>query len=671
MPMQAITLRPGVDVEATPSLNQAGVSQSQLIRTKNGMIQTYGGWQLFNSIAIPSTVRDLHAWQDITGTDHLGVGATRNLMVLTATSATDITPQQTTTNPVPNFSISSDSATVTVVDAKSGPSVFNTVFFNTPVAIGNLLLNGAYQIAAALSTGSYTIMSSVTASTTIVSSGKLATFTSTAGSATVLVTLPNNNFQSITGLQQSFYAPTTVGGLTIQGPYDISSVIDSTTFTITANALATGSTTATMNSSLAQLVYYITLGPQSAGTGFGAGGFGSGAFGTGTPVTGTPGTAIAAPDWSQDNWGEILLSCPEDGAIYTWSPDSGFTNAQVISGAPFFNGGIFISMPQQILVAWRSTQSTGTQDNLVVRWCNAGDFRNWVVTNQTTAGSFHIPTGSMIVGGLQGPNYGMIWTDVDAWVMQYVGGTVIFNFTRVGSGCGLIGSHACGVIAGGIWWMGKSNFYTGGSNGVEVVPCTVWDYVFQNLNTTYASKIRCAPNSAFNEIAWFFPSTNATENDSYVKFNIVDKTWDYGLLARTAWTDISVFGNPIGADTGGFVYQHETGTSNIGAPNPSFQTGWWALTEGNDLAFVDYVIPDFKWGTYGGAQDSQVNLTFYSADYPGDSPKTYGPYTVTEATEYITPRIRGRLMSVLVQSNNQAFWRLGRIRFRYALSGRR
>jgi hypothetical protein len=671
--MGAVELKPGVDVERTPSLNEAGISQSQLIRFKNGMAQSYGGWQLFTPFTVGSTVRDLHGWRGFTSDEHIGIGATQSLTIYHSDTADleNITPQFSITNPAPNFSISSGSNSVTIIDSNAGPSVYNSVFFRTPIAIGNLLLNGAYQITSVLSTGSYTILSSVSASTTINSSGILPGFNTTAGGANILVTLPNNNFQPITGLQQTFYAPTNVGGLTVQGPYYIASVIDSTTFNITADMQATSSSSATMNNGLAQLYYYVALGPQPLGSGFGAGGFGDGGFGSGSATTGTPGAPITATDWSQDNWGEFLLACPKDGSIYIWSMDSGLTTAQVITSAPLFNGGIFISMPQQILVAWKSVQSTGTQDNLVVRWCNAGDFNNWVVSSQTTAGSFHFPTGSVIVGGIQAPNYGVISTDLDVWIMQYVGGVVIFNFTRVGSGCGWIGSHAAGVINGSVYWCGQDNFFTITQNGVTPIPCPVWDFIFQNINPTNAWKVRCAPNSVFNEIAWFFPSTNATENDSYVKMNVVDGTWDYGTMNRTAWMDISVFGNPIGTDSGAFLYQHETGTLNPGASNPSFTSGWWAISEGNELSFVDWVIPDFKWGFYGGGQGTAINLTFYSVDYPGDVPRSYGPYTVTQMTEYITPRIRGRLMSVSVQSQNEGFFRLGKIRFRYASSGRR
>lgn len=675
MPMGAVTLRPGVDTQRTLSLNEAGVSISQLLRYKEQLIQTYGGWVQYVPFTIGSTVRDLHAWQDAAGVKHLGVGATANLDVITSGSNSDVTPQTSTTNAAPNFSISSGNTQITVIDSNSSglASIYNTVFFNTQISLGGQILSGAYRIDTVTSSISYTITATDTSSATIASSGKLPIFTTSSGSGIVTVNFPANGYQQITGLFYPFYAATSVGGLTIQGPYQVASIIDSTNFTINAPTQATSASTVTMNSGQAQLVYYVTLGPQQAGSGFGAGGFGDGGFGTGAATTGATGTPITTTDWSLDNWGEVLLACPKNGPIYTWSPDSGFVNAQVISQAPFFNGGIFVSMPQQILVAWRSCQSTGAQDNLTVRWSDAGDYTNWTVSNATQAGSFRLPTGSLIVGGLQAASFGVVWTDVDVWTMTWtLTGDAVFSFNRVGSGCGLVGPHAASTLSGFVFWMGPDNFFTLGDQGVVPIPCSVWDFVFQNISTTYIEKVRCAANSAFNEITWFFPSAASTgENDSYVKFNILEKEWDYGSLARTAWVDVSVLGSPIGADPTGALYQHEMGNSTPGVSAPTFQTGWWSITEGNDLAVVDFVIPDFKYGTYSGSNDAVITVTFYAADYPTDTPRSYGPYTVTSATQYLTPRIRGRLMSMLVQGDGSSYWRLGKVRFRWSVAGRR
>lgn len=676
MPWGAVQLRPGVDVQKTLSENSAGVSISQMIRFKEGLIQTYGGWQNYINGTIASTVRDLHPWQDAAGAQHLAVAATQNLVVVTAGSQQDITPQTTTTNPVPNFTGSSGSQQVTVVDANANASVLNTIYLNTPVEVGGIVLNGAYPITSVLSTGSYTITSSVPLTATTSSSGILPIFNSTANSPTVTVTLPNHNFTAVTGLFQQFIAPTSLAGQTIHGKYQIASVIDTTSFTINLTMQATATAQATMNSSRAQIVYYVTLGPLPQGSGFGAGGFGSGGFGTGTAQSGTPGTPITATDWTQDNWGEVLLACPFNGPIYQWAPDLSYQNAQVVNQAPFFNGGIFVAMPQQILVAWRSVQTTGAQDNLIVKWSNQLDYTNWTISNQTTAGAFHIPTGSVIIGGLQCPQFGLISTDIDVWTMTYVGGTVIFNFTRVGNGCGWISSHACGILSGNPYWMGTNNFFTLGAQGVAPLPCSVWDAVFQNLATSLKTKVRVAVNSPFNEVMWLYPSaTSLGENDSYVKVHIEGQEyeWDYGTVDRTAWCDISVLGMPLGVDHFGQLFQHETGTTISGAGLPSFQTGWWTIgAEGQDIGFVDLIIPDFIYGLRSASPNATLTITFLGVNYPDDTPTIYGPYTVTSSTSFINTRIRNRLLAAVITSNNTTeFWRLGRIRFRFGQSGRR
>jgi len=49
----------------------------------------------------------------------------------------------------------------------------------------------------------------------------------------------------------------------------------------------------------------------------------------------------------------------------------------------------------------------------------------------------------------------------------------------------------------------------------------------------------------------------------------------------------------------------------------------------------------------------------------------YGPYNMTQATEYISVRIRARLMSIAVSSSDVGtFWRLGAIRYRFQPDGK-
>jgi hypothetical protein len=686
MPFTSAQLRPGVNTMRTLAQNEAGVSVSNLVRYQQGMIQKYGGWDQFYPVAIGSTIKELWGWEGLTGNSYLGIGATQSLSVISQGANTVITPQTRISNGA-LFSITSAvgaSSIVTVSDANSSANSLTTIFFNTPVAIGNLLLNGAYPVTAALTSTSYQINSSVDASTTITTSGVVPTFVVTAGSPNISVQLSNNNFQQGTGLYQQFIAPTTLGGITIQGPYTINSIVNSSTFIISARNQASSNSSGSMNSSLAQLVYYYTLGAPAA-LGYGLFYYGGSSaptspsslltgYGTATAPVGA-GNPITATDWSLANWGETLIACPSGGPIYVWSAEAGFSTASVIPTAPFFNGGIFVSQPQQILVAWGSVQATGVQDPLIVKWSDALDYTNWNITSQTWAGDFHIPTGSVIKGGLQTAQQGIIWTDIDCYVMQNVGQPIVFGFNRVGSGCGLVGQHAAGVLNGNIYWMGPNNFFILGANVAGVIPieCPVWNFVFENIDTANLSKVRCAVNSMFEEVSWFFPAKGGTgENTLYIKYNTIEQEWDYGALGRSAWIDVTVLGNPIGSDLAGVIWQHERGyNAGTVAIDSSFQTGYWAIADGNEMAFVDWILPDMTFSTYGANNPANLSITFYATDYTGGTVRTYGPYSFTNTTSYINTRIRGRFMSMKIEGDDlSSFWRIGRIRYRFAPDGR-
>ena len=208
----------------------------------------------------------------------------------------------------------------------------------------------------------------------------------------------------------------------------------------------------------------------------------------------------------------------------------------------------------------------------------------------------------------------------------------------------------------------------------------MWDVVFQDLDTSNLDRIRVAPNSRFGEISWYFPTIgNSGENYGYVKYNFILDQWDYGFnsssnpyVARSAWINESVLGAPIGAALNRYIYQHETSTDADGQPMDSyFQTGYFVLSDADVKMFIDQVWPDMRWGYYGGTQGANILLTFYVTDYAGQTPTAYGPFTLTQATTYITPRFRGRLVSIRIESNDiGSFWRLGNFRYRLQPDGR-
>ena len=677
MPYGSVTLLPGINLEKTPTLLEAGISQSQMIRFRDSLAQKYGGWQKYYAFNVAGTPRDLHAWQDLNGAQHLLSGTTTNLGMVTSGSFVNITPQQLSSNFTPNFSVVANGSTVTVADPNiNGVTVLDSVMFNTPIVIGSAIISGLFPIVTTLGGTGYTIQLASNAGTTASNTGTLPLFTLATSSNLVSVLMTAHGIGTSGTI--AFQATTSFGGVTIYGIFPIT-YTDVNNFKINVNSQATSAATSFMNNGSASLQYFITIGPPAAGAGYGSGGYGNGGYGTGVTGSSQTGNPVTATDWTSDNWGEIALANARGGPIYQYDPTGGYQNAGVVPTAPPFNNGIFVSNTLQILFAWGSTVNATvgqSLDPMLIRWSDLSNYTQFTTLTTNQAGSFRIPIGSVIRGGMAMANQNLFWTDLDLWAANYVGYPLVFGFNKIGAGAGLISSHAAQPFRGSVYWMGPSNFYRYSGGSVQVVPCPVWDFVFQNLNTTFQSNVRAMPNTPFNEVGWLFPSSSSAngENDSYVKFNVTEpgQPWDYGSIARSAWIDQTILGNPIAAAPTGIIYQHETTNDADGSPiTSSFTTGYFYIAEGEEWAFVDTIIPDMKFGTYAGSKNAQVQISFNVTNYPGDTPTVYGPYVMTSTTEYISVRFRGRLMSITVASSDLgSFWRLGKIKYRWAPAGR-
>lgn len=480
----------------------------------------------------------------------------------------------------------------------------------------------------------------------------------------------------------NFTPPTAFyGGNTLAaGAYTVASIVDVDNFTITNTMQAASAVTFSMNGGDAEIVYYINLGPTPAGAGYGLGGYGLGGYGTGLVPASQTGAPIATDDYTLDNWGQLFVGCPKNGGIYVWDPTGGFTNAALIAAAPIFCAGIFVAMPQQQIVAYGASTAVGIgveQDPLLVRWCDVSNFNQWIAAGADAAnfaGQYRIPTGSALIGGLQASQYGLLWTDLDLWTMTWLGYPDVFGFNKIGADCGLVGPHARTQLGGVVYWMTRSSFFST-AGGVAPIACPVWDAVFQDLDTANLRKCQAVANTPFNEVFFFYPSASGGtgECDKYAKFNTVQNTWDTGPLPRSAGISQSVLGAPIMASPQSIIYQHETGFDADGGPiNAVMETGYFMIAEGHDMATVDLIWPDFKFGPFGGSQAAQIQITVKMVDYPGDTPRVFGPYTVGQATQYVNTRARGRAMALRVESSDiGSFWRIGNVRFRYQPDGRR
>jgi len=511
------------------------------------------------------------------------------------------------------------------------------------------------------------------------SPGVVASFTTTANVSVVTVTLPNHGY--VAGNTYPLLVAVAVGGITLPvSNYLIQSVLSANTFTILAKSQATAAATVSINGGQVRLQYSFGIGPTLPATGFGQNGFGAGPFGgAGSPANPATGSPIIATDWTLDNFGEVLISCPINGTLYqplyAWDPLSGSPQASVISQGPTVNDGFFVAMPQRQIICWGSTD-TGIQDPLLVRWCDLNNFTQWIGLPTNQAGKFRLPRGSKIVGGLQGPQQGLLWTDLSIWSMQYVNLPGVWGFNEIATGCGLISRKAAAAANGVVYWMGPTQFYSLTSEGVQPLACPIWDVAFQNMDLANVSKIRVAVNSRFNEIAWYIPTIGGGgENTTFLKYNYALGWWDYGLLSRSAWIDQSVLGAPIGADPNKLlIYQHETSNDADGvAMVTGYTTGDFTLSEGDQMTFLDEFWPDARYGDYGQPQNATLQITFLARDFPEDQQRVYGPFmaNTTPQARWFNPRARGRLFALQVQSSDiGSFWRMGRFRYRGQPAGR-
>lgn len=400
-------------------------------------------------------------------------------------------------------------------------------------------------------------------------------------------------------------------------------------------------------------------------------------YGLGSTISGQVGSSITCTDVTLDNWGELLVACPENGGIYYWGPSSGYLNMSMVAEAPYYNTGMFVSIAQQMIISYGSTVNAGIgvyHDPMVVRWCDSENFFDWTGTINNQAGKYRIPTGSKIVSGAATAQQNLIWTDQDCWAMTYIGSSLVFGFNKIGSNCGIIAKHAKAQLSGNVYWMGTNNFFILAGGGVVQMPCPVWDAVFQDLDTANAHLCHAGSNTSFSEVTFFFPSISGGLGvcDKYAKFNASESTWDVGSLQRNTWMDSSVVGLPVASTNEGVLYSHESGFDADGFPiNYYYETGWTYIDSGREISFIDRIYPDFKWGLYNGSQDASILVTIKTVNYPGDTPVTYGPFTVSKTTPFISKRIRARQIMFKFEGNDMgSFSRLGLVRVRFSPDGR-
>ena len=517
------------------------------------------------------------------------------------------------------------------------------------------------------------------------------TFSATDGSSTITVSDVAhgafiNDFVTFSG------AVSLGGNITatvLNQEYQITSIIDDDSYTITATATANASDTGDGGASVVG-AYQINTGLDTSvlGSGWGAGEWGAGGWGQPADVT-IPSAQLRI--WSHDNYGEDLVMNVHDGGIFYWDESAGLGARAValssLSGAnttPTVAKKVFLSDRDRHLIAFGCDDefNIGTQDPLLVRFSDQESLTLWASLPTNTAGSLRISAGSKIITAVKTKQQSVIFTDVSVHVMQYIGAPFTFGLTEVSVGTTIVGQNAAVAVNDNVYWMGVESFYL--YNGtVQQIPCPVLEYVFNDFNLNQAEKVFAGQNSDHSEIWWLYPSAASETNDRYVIYNYAQNIWYYGTLNRTAWMPRGVFGYPIAASTDSYLYYQEFGM-NDGSQNPPVGISAYIesnpvdLGEGDQFMFVSRIVPDM---TFRNSQNSpSATFTLKAKDFPGSAfvgtdsevATRSASVPVEQYTGEMFVRIRGRSMAFRIESDQlDTAWRLGAPRIEVRPDGRR
>jgi hypothetical protein len=512
-------------------------------------------------------------------------------------------------------------------------------------------------------------------------------FTTTLNSTTVLVT--DNAHGALQNDFVTFSGASAVGGLTLNGEFQIS-FVDANSYNITAASQASSGAT---GGGTVTAAYQVNTGNEIAVpfTGWSAGAWGAGTWGVGG--------ATLAPIrlWSQANFGEDLFFSYRGGSLFYWDASNGVTTRAVYvtslggaSNVPTIVNKTFVSDIFRFAFCFGSNALGATAlDPMLIRWSNQEDVANWTPLATNQAGSLRLSRGSEIITVLQARQEILIWSDTALYGMQYLGAPEVWGAQLLGDNITIASTNAA-VYSGNIaYWMGTDKFYSYDGT-VKTLPCSVRSYVFNDFNTSQYAQVVGGTNERFDEIWWFYCSAGVTQNDRYVVYNYLQDIWYYGTLSRSAWIDSDLRENPMAATYSNNLVNHEVGYDNQESATASAITATllsseFDLDDGDRFMFVNRVLPDvtFEGSTVTNPAAVMTLSPMQNSGSGYNNPLSVGgnsASTVTrtatvpieEFTGQVFVRLRGRQMAFKVESTELGVaWKLGIPRLEMRADGRR
>jgi hypothetical protein len=734
MPLQKLQFRPGLNREGTDYSNEGGYFDCDKVRFRSGYPEKIGGWIRLSNETFLGVARAMWNWVTLNGANLLGVGTNLKYYIEQGGDYNDITPIRATftsaSSPSTDNCISTvnGSTTITVNYANYGGVTGDFVTITGAVDVGGVtaaVLNREHQITY-IDTARFSFTVTSPATSTATGGGTAITLAFQvntgldvfirgtgwgAGTWPSYVNTPLTNPFTAAGIGVSTLTVTQAAhGLTsgdyvyfvsiAANPCGINRLVLQKAFPVTV----TGVNTYTISTVIGGFTYLTTSTAASGG-----------AVIVSTPVAPVRGWGTAAAVgigqqlrlWTNDNFGEDLLIAPRGGSVYYWDATTGTSVRALLLNTASTNAGfagqfvpnttnqIIGSSIQRFAICFGANpydplNANNQFDPLLVRWSDQENPFDWVPAATNQSGEYRLNIGSFIMCARSTRQEILVWSDAAIYSMQYLGPPYVWGFQLLQDNISIMSPNASITVNNVTYWMGTDKFfsYTG---RVETLPCTLWQFVFDDINKDQAFQVFAGSNESYNEVWWFYCSQNSNTVDKYIIYNYLERVWSYGTMNRTAWLDSGLRQYPMAAyPAGNKILFHEANVDDVSGLTPVpiesyIQSSDFDIGDGHNFGFVWRILPDI---TFNGSNVNQPSVTMTlrprensGTPYgPADNPRVQSAQNYTSRNTYevqqfdgqVYTRLRARQMSFRIESTGLGVaWQLGSPRIDIRPDGRR
>ena len=722
-----IKFAPGIDKQDTAVGAEGRWVDSDNVRFRYGLPEKVGGWQSLLTDTLVGIARKQHAFVDQDGNRYVAIGTDKFLIIYFEGQFFDISPLATAISGA-TFTFNGTTSVTLTTSAAHNISVGDIIRLT-----GTTLPGGTTGVTTATFDDTNFQVLSVPTSTTLTIQAATAGSASSGGSVTI------NPFEVVGPAAQSYgygYGVGNYGGTitgAAQSTLDGALAADTNGNNGSATQIRLASTTGfpatggTIAVGSELITYTGVAGAELTGISRAQKGTSSAIHNTGATVTNATeftgwgdavdaGTITLEPGlWSLSNFGDVLVATIGNGKTFTWDSSiaarlstraSTTTSGFQTTNNPTATRTTLISPTTRHLIHFGTETTIGnptTQDDMFIRFSEDENINAYVPEATNTAGTQRIQDGTKIVGALVAKENILVWTDNALYTMKFVGAPFTFGFEQVGTNCGLIGKNAAIEIDGVAYWMGNNGFFSFDGT-VNTLPCSVEDYVYDDVDTTKGQQVNAGINNLFTEVTWWYPTSGSEFNNRYVVFNYGQNNarlpmgnWYTGTNTnsiRTTWIDSLVYPRPYAtafnsSNTGTFpvvqgetglgqsvLFEHETGTDQVN-PDGSvttltsfIQSFSFSLQPDQAEVFLAMrrFLPNFKVLT----GNNQVTLSIKDFPSQDDIETALSPFIINSSTLKVDTRARGRYANIKIENTGVGeSWRFGTFQVDIQPDGRR